>query len=159
MAAMDGKREMLRHAVATVAYRATRAVEDAPESFAEFAGCGRTPAQILAHLGDLFDWALSQAKGEERWFNSAPLPWGEEKARFYAALGAFDQALGGPEPVHVTEEKLFQGAVADALTHVGQLAMMRRLAGSPAWSENFSRAAIEAGRAGADQAEAVKRFR
>ncbi len=159
MAAMDGKRELLRHAVATVAYRATRALEDAPEEFAGFSGCGRTPAQIVAHLGDLFDWALSQAQGEERWFNSAPLPWSEEKARFYAALEAFDRALAAPVPIHVTEEKLFQGAVADALTHVGQLAMMRRLAGSPAWSENFSRAAIAAGRVGADQAEAVKRFR
>ena len=159
MAAMNGKREMLRHAVATVAYRATRAVEDAPEEFAAFAGCGRTPAQILAHLGDLYAWALSQAQGEERWFNSVPLPWGEEKARFYAALEAFDRALAAAEPLHATEEKLFQGAVADSLTHVGQLAMMRRLAGSPAWSENFSRAAIAAGRVGAEQAEAVKRFR
>ncbi|HTW61815.1 MAG TPA: hypothetical protein VMD55_08390 [Terracidiphilus sp.] len=159
MAAMDGKRELLRHAVATVAYRATRALEDAPEEFAGFAGCGRTPAKILAHLGDLFDWALSQAKGEERWHNSEPLPWAEEKARFYASLEAFDQALAAPEPIHAPEEKLFQGAVADSLTHVGQLAMMRRLAGSPAWSENFSVAGIAAGRVGADQAEAVKRFR
>lgn len=159
MAAMDGKRELLRHAVATVAYRALRAVEDAPETFAGFTGAGRTPAQILAHMGDLFDWALTMAGGEVRWHNSQPLPWDEEKARFFAALEAFDRALAAPEPIQASEEKLFQGPVADALTHVGQLAMLRRLAGSPAWSENFAVAKIAAGRAGADQAEAVKRFR
>lgn len=159
MAAMDAKRELLRHTVATVAYRAARALEDAPEGFREFAGCGRTPGQILAHMGDLFDWALSMATGEERWRNSAPLPWTEEKARFFASLEAFDQRLASPSRIHTTEERLFQGPVADALTHVGQLAMMRRLAGSPAWSENYSVAKITAGRAGADQAGAVKRFR
>jgi hypothetical protein len=159
MAAMDGKRELLRHAVATVGYRATRALEDASEEFADFAGCGRTPAQILAHMGDLFDWALSMAKGEARWRNSMPLAWNEEKARFFAALEAFDGALASAEPIHASEEVLMQAPVADALTHVGQLAMMRRLAGSPAWSENFSAAKIVAGRAGADQELAVKRFR
>jgi hypothetical protein len=159
MAAMDGKRELLRHGVATVAYRAARALEDAPEEFAEFGGCDRTPAQILAHMGDLFDWALSMARGEARWHNSTPLPWGNEKARFFAALAAFDEALAAPGAIEATEEVLLQAPVADALTHVGQLAMMRRLAGSPAWSENFAVARIEAGRAGADQAPAVKRFR
>lgn len=159
MAAMDGKRELLRHAVATVAYRATRALEGAPESFAEFAGCGRTPAQILAHMGDLFDWALSMAKGEARWQNSTPLPWDAEKGRFFAALAALDEALAASGAIKATEEVLLQAPVGDALTHVGQLAMMRRLAGSPAWSENFARAAIAAGRVGSDQEPAVKRFR
>lgn len=159
MARMDGKRELLRHAVATVAYRAARALEDAPAEFAGFAGCGRTPAQILAHLGDLFDWALSQVKGEERWRTSAPLAWNEEKARFFAALEAFDSALAAPGSIHVSEDVLLQAPVADALTHVGQLAMMRRLAGSPAHGENFAVAKIAAGRVGADQAQAVQRFR
>jgi hypothetical protein len=63
IAAMNGKRELLRHAVAIVAYRAVRAIEGAPEGFGGFADCGRTPAKILAHMGDLFDWALSMAKG------------------------------------------------------------------------------------------------
>ena len=156
---MDGKREMLRHTVATLGYRAARALEEAPQEFSGFAGAGRTPAQILAHMGDLFDWALSLAQGQERWRNSPPLEWNEEKARFFAALEAFDRRLASAEPIHAGEEKLFQGPVADALTHVGQLAMLRRLAGSPAWSENFAVAEIRAGRAGADQAAAVKRFR
>ena len=132
MATMNGKRDLLRHTVATVAYRAARALEEAPEDFAGFAGAGRTPAQILTHMGDLFDWALSMAKGEERWHNSRPLPWTEEKSRFFAAVEAFERQLASSENLHVTEERLFQGPVADALTHVGQLAMLRRLAGSPA---------------------------
>jgi hypothetical protein len=61
--------------------------------------------------------------------------------------------------IHVSEERLFQGPIADALTHVGQLAMLRRVAGSPAWSENYSVAKITAGCVGADQPAAVKRFR
>jgi hypothetical protein len=156
---MNGKRELLRHAVAKVGYRAARAVEDAPEGFGRFAECGRTPAQIVAHMGDLFDWALSMARGEEIWHNSAPLSWVEETRRLFTALEAFDRQLALPEPIHATEDRLFQGPVADALTHVGQLAMLRRLAGSPAWSENFSVAKITAGRTGADQPAAVKRFR
>lgn len=156
---MNGKRELLRHTVATVAYRAVRAIEGAPEEFGAFADCGRTPAQILAHMGDLFDWALSMAKGEERWRNSAPLSWSEEARRFFTALEAFDRHLAAPEPIHVSEERLLQGPIADALTHVGQLAMLRRLAGSPAWSENYSVAKITAGCAGTDQPAAVRRFR
>ena len=68
-------------------------LEDAPESFAGFDGAGKTPGQILAHMGDLFDWALSMAKGNQRWQNSAPLGWEAEKARFFAALKAFDSYL------------------------------------------------------------------
>lgn len=159
MAPMNGKREMLRHAVATVAYRAVRALEGAPEEFGEFPACGRTPAQILAHMGDLFDWALSMARGEERWHSSAPRSWAEEAQRFFTALEAFDYQLASPNPIHTSEERLFQGPVADALTHVGQLAMLRRLNGTPAWSENYSLAQIVVGRAGLDQPGAVKRFR
>jgi hypothetical protein len=159
IAAMNGKRELLRHAVATVAYRAVRAIEGAPEGFGGFADCGRTPAKILAHMGDLFDWALSMVRGEERWRNSAALSWAEEGQRFFTALEVFDRQLALPEPIHASEERLIQGPVADALTHVGQLAILRRLAGSPAWSENYSVAKITAGRTGADQPPAVKRFR
>lgn len=158
MAGMNGKRELLRHAVATLAYRGARALEDTPEGFAGFAGCGRTPEQILAHMGDLFDWAVSMAEGEERWHNSAPLRWNEEKARFFTRLEAFDDVLASTETLPVTEEKLLQGPLADALTHVGQLAMLRRLAGCPIRGENYFAAAIAAGQAGADQPAAVKPF-
>jgi hypothetical protein len=145
---MNSDRELLRHTLATLAYRASRALEGSPESFATFAGAGRQPAQILAHMGDLFDWALSMAEGNQRWHNSEPLPWPEEQRRFFAILSAFDAYI----------DRLFQGPVADAFTHVGQLAMMRRLAGSPIRGENYYIAEITAGHTGAEQNAPVKPF-
>ncbi|HEX7730945.1 MAG TPA: hypothetical protein VF392_18075 [Terracidiphilus sp.] len=153
---MDQAREMLRHTLAALAYRATRAIENAPAEFAHYTGGTREPVKILAHMGDLFDWALSMAKGAQRWNNSTPLPWALEVERFYAVLGAFDDYLSSPEPVHASMERLFQGPVADALTHVGQLAMLRRMASCPAVGENFFVAEIAAGRVGAEQAAPVK---
>jgi hypothetical protein len=155
---MSDKREFLRHALAALAYRASRALEGAPDEFGAFKGCDRTPVQILAHMGDLFDWALSSAEGRQRWQNSEPLPWTQEKARFFAALTAFDAYLAGSEPVHAELERLFQGPVADAINHVGQLAMMRRLAGYKIHGENFYVADIKAGRTGEEQAAAVRTF-
>ena len=155
---MDEKRNLLRHTLATLAYRATRALDGAPESFAEFDGAGRRPVQIVAHMGDLFDWALSIVSGNQRWHNSQPLPWPEEQQRFFASLQAFDAFLASPEPLHAPVERLYQGPVADALTHVGQLAMLRRLAGSPTKGENFYVAAVSLGQVGNDQPAAVKTF-
>jgi hypothetical protein len=155
---MDDKRNLLRHTLATLAYRTTRALEGAPESFAEFSGAGRAPAQILAHMGDLLHWALSLAQGNQRWQNSQPLAWPQEQQRFFDALAAFDAFLASSAPLHAPIERLFQGPVADALTHTGQLAMLRRLAGSPIRGENFYVAAIAAGQAGPAQPEPVKPF-
>ena len=155
---MDEKRALLRHSLAALAYRATRAMENAPEDFAGFTGAGRKPAEILAHMGDLFDWALSMAEGRQRWHNSQPLSWAEEQQRFFAALGAFDAYLASAEPVHAPMERLLQGPVADALTHVGQLAMLRRMAGSAARGENFYVASIAVGQVGAEQPAPVKAF-
>jgi hypothetical protein len=156
---MNEKRELLRHTVAALAYRAARTFDDAPDTFAAFDGCGRQPIQILAHMGDLFDWALSTVQGSERWHNSAPLPWPEEKARFFAALKAFDDYLASDAPLHAAPEPLFQGPIADALSHVGQIAMMRRLEGSPTCGENFFVAKIAVGQVGADQPSAAQPFR
>ena len=139
--------------MATVAYRGGKAVRDAPESFASYSADGtpRTPARILAHIGDLFDWALTQAKGAEAWTDSSPLEWEREVERFFTALQRFDDYLASDAPLAATPERLFQGAVADALTHVGQLAILRRLAGVRMKSENYSRADIVPGRVGAAQ--------
>jgi len=155
---MDEKRELMRHTLATLAYRATRALEGAPAEFGGFDGAGRKPSQILAHMGDLFDWALSIAEGSQRWKDSKPLDWPAEQRRFFAALAAFDAYLASGAEMHAPLERLMQGPVADALTHTGQLAMLRRLAGSPAHGENFYVADIAAGRVGAEQAAPVKRF-
>ena len=129
---MDETRALLRHMVATVAYRGGKAVRDAPATFASFSGdsSDRTAVKILAHLGDLYDWALSQAQGAEAWRDSTPLEWERETERFFAALQRFDAFLASDAPLAVTPERLFQGAIADSLTHVGQIAILRRLAGA-----------------------------
>ncbi len=156
---MDDQRQLFRHTLAALAYRATRALDGAPDSFATFEGAGRNPVVILAHMGDLFDWALSMAAGKPAWHNTDPLPWAEEKHRFFAALGAFDAYLASSQPMHAEVERLIQGPVTDAFTHVGQLAMMRRLAGSPTCGENFYVAAITAGQVTESQPVPVESFK
>jgi hypothetical protein len=157
---MDPTRTFLRHTVATVAYRGGKAVRGAPESFAAYSpdGSDRTAVKILAHVGDLYAWALSQARGEEAWTDSTPLDWDGEVARFFTALQRFDEYLASDAPLAVTAETLFQGAIADSLTHVGQLAMLRRLAGARMRSENYSRAEIVAGRVGPQQTAPKREF-
>ena len=157
---MDDKRALLRHTVATVAYRGGKVVRGAPASFASFSGDGsdRTAVKIVAHLGDLYVWALTQAQGAESWNDSAPLEWSREVERFFAALQRFDDYLASDAPLALTPEKLFQGAIADSLTHIGQLAILRRLGGAKMKSENYSRADIVAGRVGAEQTVAKREF-
>jgi hypothetical protein len=116
------------------------------------AEASRTPAQILAHLGDLFEWALSLSKGKQAWHDSKPLPWAQEVERFFKTLSDFDNYLSASEPLHASPEQLFEGPVADALTHIGQIAMLRRLDGSPITGENSFQADIASGRVGKDQA-------
>ena len=159
VAPMDEKRAMLRHTLATLAYRAARALENAPEAFATFPDAGRQPIQILSHMSDLFDWALSMAEGNPRWHVSQPLAWPAEQQRFFSSLAAFDNCLAAPSPVHAPLELLLQGPVADALTHVGQLAMLRRLSGLPTRGENFYVAAIAAGQVSAEQPAPVQPFK
>jgi hypothetical protein len=151
---------MLRHTVATLAYRAGKAIRGAPESFANYSTGekGRTPAKILAHMGDLMDWALSIAKGKQEWHDSAPLPWAEEVARFHKSLKALDDYLASGEPLAAPAEKIFQGAVADALTHTGQINILRRMAGCPIRAENYYRADIVAGRVGPEQTPPAREF-
>ena len=158
--ASEPGREVLRHTLATLAYRAGKTLRDAPDSFATFStgDKGRTPAQILAHMGDLFDWALSIAQGRQAWADSKPLPWPQEVARFFKTLEAFDAYMASGAPLAASMEKLFQGPIADALTHTGQLAMLRRMAGCPFRGENYYRAEIVAGRVGPDQAPPVREF-
>ncbi|PYU85969.1 MAG: hypothetical protein DMG51_07300 [Acidobacteria bacterium] len=156
----DPARQLLRHTVATVAYRAGKALRGAPDHFASFhiGDKTRTPAQILAHMGDLFDWALSIAQGKQTWHDSTPLAWNAEIERFFAAVKKFDDHLAGAELLHGSAEGLFQGPVADALNHIGQVAMLRRLAGSPILGESYFRADIAAGRVGLEQSVPRREF-
>lgn len=155
-----GDRALLRHAVATLAYRGGKAFRGAPEGFEGFrvGESTRTPGQILAHIGDLLDWALSKANGAEKWRNSQPLPWEKGTGRFFTALQAFDARLASPKSLGCGGEELFQGPIADALTHVGQISMLRRLAGAPIRGENYARAKIEIGCVGAKQPAARFEF-
>ena len=149
----DVARQFLRHTLAVVAYRGGKALRSAPESFAAFRSgdSTRTPVKILAHIGDLFDWALGMSQGKKEWHNSAPLPWNAEVERFFAALKKFDDYLASTEPLQAPADKLFQAPIADALTHIGQIAMLRRLAGAPIRGENYFVADIATGRCGSEQ--------
>jgi hypothetical protein len=153
-------RQLLRHSVATVAYRGGKALRGAPDHFASFhiGDKTRTPAQILAHMGDLFDWALSIAQGQQTWHDSTPLSWNDELERFFAAVKKFDDYLASAEPLHSPAEGLMQAPVADSLTHIGQIAMLRRLAGSPVKGENYFKAEIAAGRVGLEQSAPRREF-
>jgi hypothetical protein len=151
---------MLRHTVATLAYRGAKAVREAPEGFAEHRASptSRTPVQILAHVGDLLGWAIGLADGRHEWQDSTPLPWAKEVERFYAGLAALDTRLAASEPLGFPAEKLFQGPIADALTHVGQITLLRRMAGSPVRGESYFRADIAAGRVGPEQSAPRREF-
>ena len=149
----DSARELLRHTIATVAYRAAKATRNAPADFADFRAAGdvRTPVQIVAHIADLYDWALSLAKGRWDYNQSTPGSWEHELERFHAALGAFDEYLASEASLGHSLEKLFQGPIADSLTHVGQIAILRRLADAPIRAESYARSDIVAGRVGREQ--------
>jgi hypothetical protein len=157
---MDPKRELLRHMIATVAYRGGKAMRGAPPGFVSFkaADSARTAGELVAHIGDLYDWALSLAKGAQAWNASQPLPWDDEVARFFRTLANLDAYLASDAPLHAEAEQLVQGPLADSLTHVGQLVMLRRLAGHPMRSENYARADIAAGRVGVEQTPAKREF-
>lgn len=159
-ASIDPTRDFLRHTVATLAYRGGKAVRGAPAAFAGFRAGDRTrtPVEILAHIGDLLDWALELAQGRHTWKAAAPLPWEREVARFFEVLSRLDAYLDSESPLGSPVERLFQGPVADALTHVGQLAMLRRLAGAPVKAENYFKAEIAVGRVGEDQVPARVEF-
>ena len=143
----------IRHTLAALAYRASRVTENAPPAFAKFGADSdpRTPERILAHMGDLMDWALSLVQDNQAWRTCEPLPWSDETARFFRALEALDRGIAAADLDVETANRLFQGPIADALTHTGQIAMLRRMAGCPIPGENYFIADIAIGRVGADQ--------
>lgn len=148
-----GTGTLFRHTVATLAYRAGKVLRDAPDTFGAFdpLNGGKTASQIVAHMGDLMDWATSIAAGAQGWKTGEPGTWGTDVQRFFDALGRLDRQVTERPLDEALAAKLFQGPIADALTHVGQLAMMRRLAGSPMKGENYFRADMVSGRVSLDQ--------
>ena len=157
-------RGLFRHVLATIAYRGGKTLRNAPESFPVFrAGeTSRTPAQILAHMADLVEWTLRLAEGEETWRTAwrpvAPSVWNKDVNRFHEALKRLDEFFAAEKPSAMAIETLFQGPISDVLTHVGQLAMLRRLAGAPVRSEVMIIADVEIGRVGPDQAAPKREF-
>jgi hypothetical protein len=153
-------RALLRHLLATLAYRAAKVLRDAPPGFATFSpGPGRrTPVHILGHLGDLLTWACHLAQGQYRWAAEGGSDWDAELRRFFARLAELDERLAAEAPLGYPAEVLIQGPLADALTHVGQLALLRGLAGSPVRPESYAKAEIVAGRVGLEQAPPGKEF-
>jgi hypothetical protein len=147
-------RLFLRHALATLAYRAGKTVRGTPEAFGAYRPTPDSNAcvEILAHMGDLMEWVLRMAQGETRWTSATPLPWEHEIERFFATLKALDDHLASDAPILGEPARMFQGGIADALTHTGQLAMLRRLSGHKMKGENYARADIAVGRVGLDQA-------
>jgi hypothetical protein len=152
-APMTDPRQMLRHTLATLAYRAAKSCRGAPAGFEGLRASPttRTPVEILAHMGDLMDWGLAMSRGAPAWRNSTPLPWDREVERFFAAVTAWDDFLASGAELRVPVEKLFQGPVADALTHTGQINLLRRMAESPVRGESYNRASIAAGQTGFEQ--------
>jgi hypothetical protein len=149
----DAARALLRHTVATLAYRAEKVLREVPEGFADFrlSPEGRTAVEILGHMADLMEWGTRFAAGEYLWKPGAPGSWDASRERFFRGLAALDAALADPAPNAYPLEVIFQGPIADALTHVGQLAMMRGAAGLAVRPESYARAEIRAGRVGSEQ--------
>lgn len=149
------ERALLRHCLATLAYRTGKPLRDTPEGFDSFQGPNRvrTPLGIVAHMADLVEWGHRMAaRGAERGRSQKRGGWDQEVARFYQALASFDEFLAGDQPLQRSAKHLFQGPIADALSHCGQLNLLRRLAGAPSKGENYYLADIETGRVGPDQA-------
>lgn len=144
---VDVKRELLRHLCATLAFRGGIAIADAPENFAEFRAGekARSAGEILAHIGDLIQGSHSLMKGEFVYLQSPPQSWPEDVKRFFTAVEEFDSYLASDAPLAQPVEKIMQGPMADALTHVGQIVMLRRLAGQPIHAESYFTVEIKAG--------------
>lgn len=154
MATTDPSRIVLRHLAATLAYRAAKVLRDAPPGFGEqtFGSSTRQPVRIVAHMADLMTWGVAIAAGGKEWKAEGSDDWAKEVDRFFCGLAALDAAIAVDGPFTGSIEKLIQGPLADALTHVGQLAMLRGMAGPPVRPESYARANIVTGRVGLDQA-------
>ena len=159
-ASSDRERAVLRHVAATLAYRAAKVLRDVPPDFhsREFGPSTRSPVQIVAHMADLMTWGVSLARGGYEWKADGSDDWKIEVDRFFSGLAALDRALAAEGPFTGSIEKLIQGPLADALTHVGQLAMLRGMAGAPVKPESYARADIKPGRVGAEQAPPGREF-
>jgi hypothetical protein len=153
----DAQRQLIRHLLATLAYRTAKALRAAPEGFEDYQAPGgvKTPVRVLAHMSDLMEWALRMVQGSKQWREATPLPLERESERFFGSLKGLDDFLASDAPLQAAE-RLVQGPIVDAITHAGQLAMLRRQAGAPIRAEAYFISEIAVGRVGADQAPAKR---
>jgi len=151
---MDRDRELLRHFLGAIAYRTQKALRDAPEHYAGFSAGNRvrTPTDILRHMTSLMGYVRTFFEGGSYPGKPEPLPtFKDEIARFHEMVKGVGELLASDAPCSITTEQLLQGPFADTMTHVGQLAMLRRLADAPVAPENFIYADIRGDRLGANQ--------
>jgi hypothetical protein len=157
---MSDARELLRHTVATLAYRAEKVLRDPPAGFAEqrASPTSRTSLEIVSHLGDLVEWGTRMANGDYKWEAGLVSDWTSACDRFFRGLAAFDAALTTSAFTPHSPGVIFQGPIADALTHVGQIALLRGMTGGAIKPESYARAEIQIGRVGTDQSAKRKEF-
>ena len=138
---------LFRHLIATLGHRFGVAVKDSPPGFADYIACpgARTPGQVLAHIHVLVEWSTNVVQGGGERPQEAALVWDQAVRRLYQLLQSLDDAVVHAEGKAFPIEKLLQGPIADALTHVGQLTMLRRMAGAPVQTDSYFRADISAG--------------
>ncbi|MGD8566066.1 MAG: hypothetical protein PVF96_06935 [Candidatus Bathyarchaeota archaeon] len=147
---------MLRHFLASIAYRATKAIKDAPEIYPNlYIGKGvKTPLRIVHHITGVLKYAHSFFEHYDTTYSDIK-SWDAEINDFYNILRQLDKSLQKKKPNQVTEEQLLQGPLSDSMAHVGQLLLLRRMADSPVPSENFIFADIKKEKVGPDQPEPV----
>lgn len=154
---MTESRRLLQHCLATIAYRTQKALRGAPPSFADFrAGPHvRTPHELVWHMTGVIGYARTMFHGGD-WIPPRCATFDAEVARFHEQLALLRDDFGDASlSPRLTDAQFLQGMLADTLTHAGQLALLRRLAGSPVPSENFIHATVDAGNVSAAQAEPV----
>jgi hypothetical protein len=150
---MNDKSQILRHFLAAIAYRTQKSLQGAPAEFAAFrvAPSVRTPHEIVKHITSVLGYARTFFTGGEWWPEKLP-DFKDEVLRLHEVLASLSHYLEKDTPLQgTTPERILQGPFSDAMTHVGQLAMLRRLFGSPVPPENFIMAAIDTENVGPDQ--------
>jgi hypothetical protein len=154
---MDEKRALLRHFLAALAYRTQKALRGAPADFADFRAphLVRTPRELIRHMDGVLGYARSFLIGGA--YCPPELPsFGDAVTHFHEVLADLARHLeSGAEFSGITPERMLQGPFSDAMTHVGQLALLRRIAGCPVAPENFVFADISPGNLGVDQPKPV----
>lgn len=150
------ERDLLRHFLAAIAYRTQKALRGAPDGFADFTAGHRTrtPVELIRHMASLMGFSVTLFVGGRYPHHPEPLSsWDDEVARFHAKLSEVAGHLERGSPLSISHQQLLHGPLADTMTHVGQLAMLRRLAASPVAPENFIFAEVRSDRLGRDQPE------